>query len=397
MKPNEHLLIFGASTRAAAFSALRAGLRPWCADLFADQDQRRRCPALAVPRAAYPHAFETFAERLAPPGPWMYTGGLENHPRLVARISRTRRLWGNGADSLRGSRDPGLLRAAVQAAGLSMPDTREGQEGLARDGTWLVKPRASCGGAGIAPWHGQNFAQDFAPAKHHFQQRIEGLPCAAVYVAGGRDARLLGVTRQLVGEAWLHARPFAYCGSIGPLALSPALQESFRALGVQLAGCFGLRGLFGVDCILRDDQLWVIEVNPRYTASVEVLEHACGFAALALCWEVFEGGPNLPLKNCSRPLRGRPFADESAGFVGKAILFARRPLVFPADGPWLADAQALRSVGELAEFADIPEAGTAIPGGAPVLTFFTRDESVAECLARLKRIRADLDRRLHGE
>src|SRR5437763_9510980 len=33
----EHLLILGASTRAAAFSALRAGLRPSCADLFSDR------------------------------------------------------------------------------------------------------------------------------------------------------------------------------------------------------------------------------------------------------------------------------------------------------------------------------------------------------------------------
>ena len=45
---NEHLLLFGASVRAAAFSALRAGLRPWCADLFGDADLQARCPALAL-------------------------------------------------------------------------------------------------------------------------------------------------------------------------------------------------------------------------------------------------------------------------------------------------------------------------------------------------------------
>ena len=36
MSAGESVVIFGASVRAAAFSALRAGLRPWCADLFAD-------------------------------------------------------------------------------------------------------------------------------------------------------------------------------------------------------------------------------------------------------------------------------------------------------------------------------------------------------------------------
>ena len=38
------LLILGASARAAAFSALRLGLRPTCADLFADADLASACP-----------------------------------------------------------------------------------------------------------------------------------------------------------------------------------------------------------------------------------------------------------------------------------------------------------------------------------------------------------------
>ena len=37
MDESNRLLLFGASTRAAAFSALRAGLKPWCVDLFADR------------------------------------------------------------------------------------------------------------------------------------------------------------------------------------------------------------------------------------------------------------------------------------------------------------------------------------------------------------------------
>ena len=50
MLPNaDNLILFGASTRAAAFSALRAGLRPWCADLFADADLQAHCPAMRLP------------------------------------------------------------------------------------------------------------------------------------------------------------------------------------------------------------------------------------------------------------------------------------------------------------------------------------------------------------
>src|SRR5207249_9264748 len=97
-----------------------------------------------------------------------------------------------------------------------------------------------------------------------------------VYVGAERHgnpfAAFLEVTRQLVGEPWLHAAPFHYCGSIGPLPLSESLWRKFWRIGTVLAKAFRLRGLFGVDCVLRDGIPWPVEVNPRYPASVEVLE-----------------------------------------------------------------------------------------------------------------------------
>src|SRR5713226_4586299 len=93
------IIILGASVRAAAFSALRAGLRPWCADLFADQDLRNRCSTLQVPLGAYSKAFEAISQN-GPPAPWMYTGGLENHPTLIQSISGNRPLWANEGTGL---------------------------------------------------------------------------------------------------------------------------------------------------------------------------------------------------------------------------------------------------------------------------------------------------------
>src|ERR1700733_2287062 len=91
-----NLLIFGASARAAAFSALRAGLQPWCADLFADLDLAYCSRVTRVPGKEYPHAFLSLLQE-APPGPWMYAGGLENHPDLVEQMAQARPLWGNKA------------------------------------------------------------------------------------------------------------------------------------------------------------------------------------------------------------------------------------------------------------------------------------------------------------
>src|SRR5205807_1077251 len=91
MAQEQSLIIVGASARAAAFSALRAGLRPWCIDLFADADLRARCPVTHLEPDRYPYGLAELLPQ-APPGPWMYTGGLENRPNLIRRLARGREL-----------------------------------------------------------------------------------------------------------------------------------------------------------------------------------------------------------------------------------------------------------------------------------------------------------------
>jgi len=383
LSATSNLLIFGASARAAAFSALRAGLRPWCADLFADADLVAQCPAMRIPSRRYPQNFlELVAREL--PGPWMYTGALENWRNTVHVMAQHRPLWGNGLRALLRVRSPWKVARLLKEAGVPCPAVRS----LAPrppGGRWLVKPILGAGGAGIRPWSGGRPEQRASVAQKYLQEHVEGEPCAAVWVGDGAGARLLGATRQLVGEDWLHAGPFRYCGSIGPLHTNDACLQRFLRLGnVLTAGC-GLRGLFGVDCILRDDVPYPVEINPRYTASVEVLEYARGVPALGLHRAVFD--PDAP---APRPL------PSSNAIVGKAILFARAPLVFPADGPWSATLRSPRPVEEMPDFADVPHAGERVEARRPVLTFFARADSAKGCEVRLREVAAELDRWLFG-
>jgi predicted ATP-grasp superfamily ATP-dependent carboligase len=221
----------------------------------------------------------------------------------------------------------------------------------------------------------------------YFQEYIQGESCAAVFVGNKSSATLLGVTRQLVGERWLHAKPFAYCGSIGPLNLEPATDLALDRLGSALARGCDLRGLFGVDYVLHDVTPWPVEVNPRYTASTEVLEYATGVAALSCHRRVFE--PSTP--EAAAPRHTAPHS-----VVGKAILFARASLVFPVDGPWAAALGKKDSPFALPSFGDIPAAGQRIEIGRPILTVFARASSPASCLKILKRTAGELDQALYG-
>lgn len=355
------VLILGASVRAAAFSAVRAGFSPWCVDLFADADLQACCPARRLP-GRYPRGFLEVIDE-GGEGPWLYTGGLENHPRLVDELAKRRRLWGNAGAVLRRGRDPKMLAEAAREAGLPAPR----QEHYKGSSKWLVKPRFSAGGAGIQEWEGEPLSR-----RQYLQEYVEGPSASAVFVGREGGAVLLGMTTQLVGEPFLHAPRFRYCGSMGPVKVGRELEKKIERLGNVLVGRAGLRGLFGVDGILREGEFWPIEVNPRYTASVEVLEKATGLQALQWHAAAF-GGAKEPGE----------VAWKGEEVEGKAILYARAALVIP-------------ELGNIADIADLPHPGEQMLPGQPILTVFARGRDEGSCLAELRTRAAALERVLYA-
>ena len=172
------LLIVGASVRTAAFSALRAGIRPVCADLFGDQDLRACCPAERLAPGTYPRGFLDLPALDGYPGYWMYTGGLENHPEVVWGISQRRPLCGNPAEVLEQVRNPFRIASCLKNAGIPCPEVR--MAGPGSTGKWLCKPLAGAGGRGISLW--------------------EGKPCLApaAYRATGRSTLTAGLARRCI-------------------------------------------------------------------------------------------------------------------------------------------------------------------------------------------------------
>ena len=125
------------------------------------------------------------------------------------------------------------------------------------------------GGRDIRP-----LADDHArfSASYYFQERIIGPSFSALYMGRRDGTRLLGVTQQLLG---VPGNSFGYRGSIGPWPIEDSLARKIHELGEVVASASGLVGWFGIDYVLRDGEPWPVEVNPRYTASVEVHELTC--------------------------------------------------------------------------------------------------------------------------
>lgn len=386
------LIAAGASVRALACSAARAGWSVHAADLFGDADLRAAAVSMVAAGScgglAYPQSLVAAVAGLPSAVPWCYTGAVENHPDVIAAIAAERPLLGTTAAGARAVRDHALLAEVVRAAEVGYPTTFNTPADVPRDGTFLVKPRASAAGRGIAVW--DRTAVDRSVGAHVWQQRVPGAPWAAAYVISRTGhCRLWGLSRQLVGVPWCHARPFAYCGSIDvPLEVMPrVMQEPLARLGRAIAAAFapqGLTGLVGIDLIVdASSSIHVIEVNPRPTASMELVERRTG-ESLAATHLAACGGETQPPRSC----RPQP------AIWAKAVLFASREIRVEHD-PTASFRHACKPAHAAEQawplVADIPCPGTVIPAGAPLLTVFAAADADAPVLDRLRRRAAMID------
>jgi len=354
------VLCAGVSTRGFAESAARAGYEVVAVDGFGDLDLRARAHSVHVARSGgrFSVRAAVAAARGLDADVVCYVGSFENHARAVGALAAGRVLWGNRPSVLAAVRDPVRLARALRARGLPTPAVRvtAPRAGTAR--RWLVKPRASGGGGGVAPWRGGPL-----PRGSYLQQRVTGVPGSIVFAAHGQSVVPLGVSRALAGDARFGdvAGGFRYCGSmlVGPE--EPLFGRACR-LAATVTAAFGLVGVNGIDFVARGAVPYAVEVNPRYCASMELVERARGISIFAVHARACAG--ELPDLAHTRP---------AADVVGKAIVYAREDVVPEGTARWLEDD----------DVRDVPAPGEGIARGHPICTVFARGRSVTACGAAL--------------
>lgn len=369
------VLLVGVSTRALAQSALKAGLNIIAVDYFGDLDQRLIIPSLAVGRDfGLPFSEESIVKvcSLIEYDAVIYTGGADIKPSLIHFISKGKLLLGNDSEVLRDIRNPITLRDACRTMGINFPTTLLPDETSNMDlnERWLMKPVYGGSGFGIRFYEGEELGEGF-----YIQKFMSGLPASASFLSDGKGCRLLGMTRQLIGDELLGGSGFKWCGNVFPL--SPAfagLADVISQWGEKMVGHFGLKGLFGIDFILGgDERPCLVEINPRYTASMELIEPYVNMPLLALHKLACEGKlEEVSLVNTSE-------------FVSKGIVYAKADSVTPDTSSWLG------------VHADVPFPGESIPNGSPVCSVFGKGISEGGCLFHLHERANEVYRELRSD
>jgi predicted ATP-grasp superfamily ATP-dependent carboligase len=385
------VLVAGTSTRAAADSAARAQFEVTAIDAFGDLDQHRAVRALSMPRD---FGLSATARRMARASSRVeadavaYLSPFENHPNAVAMLARDHRLLGNPPDVLRRVRDPLLLSQTLQRHGIptavvhthnaapaavagDRDPARDPARGGERDGSvhpgareWMLKPLASGGGRRVRAWRGASAL----PGGCYLQERIDGIPGSVTFVAAGGRCAVLGVSRQLIGDAAFGATGYRYCGSMMSLDADDwwdgdvRVASGARVLADAISALFGMVGVNGVDFIVRDGVPVAIEVNPRWSASMELVDRVCAVPVMA-----------AHVESCMSDAVPRVDRPSGNGVIGKAVVFATADVTVGDTRRWLARD----------EVRDVPWPGTSIGRGEPICTVFATAPTFVECRAAL--------------
>jgi predicted ATP-grasp superfamily ATP-dependent carboligase len=343
------VLVFAQSGRFIAESATRAGYTVRVADCFGDTDTL----AVAERWQPLPAFAELSAEQLLTAliklsdnqACWLVCGtGIERFYPVLSQLPAHIQFAGNPIQSFAALRQPESFFSLLRALELPFPDVTFTPPGTA----FLLKDMGGSGGNTI-----QTSSASELRSTQYYQHRIEGESYSVCFIADGQTAQILAWNRQ-------HHRPenFTLTTLHQPVYPPAGSQPIIIEAVSKLTEACGLRGFNSLDYLIDEQgQVFILELNPRISASAELLSHADVFG-----WHLAACSGQLP--DCE-PLTQSPVRMLH-------YLFAERRIIIDPAPQWPADCH------------DLPQAGCNIEAGQPICTLIIEAESESESQQRLK-------------
>jgi uncharacterized protein len=391
-------LTIGFSARALAEAVREAGFRVIAVDAFGDYDTRESAkvpqiiPSWGAMGAEKSLNFSSWVcccqsgsvGQPAGSRPVFLAGGCETWLDLlnVLHANASLRVLGPTVAEMRALRDPANWKSAVSGTNILFPDSLftlnsdfAGSLWQETGRKWLLKKSGSSGGLGVRAL-ADNSVHDL-PEGHYWQERIEGrsigASCLVTADESGFDVQFVGATESWKTADWPAPAEFIYRGSFGPIELTGQQQAEICRITHNLISRHSpnLVGWMQLDLIEDSSgRLWLLEVNPRWTAGMEILRLSDSANLAALHAQAHGIRPLQPAESC--------VIRAPARFVGKAVYYPSADVLLTPET--LQRLQLLKGQG----FSDIPSlesVGTVVQAGHPLLTISAAVSRESHCEA----------------
>ena len=265
----EIILIVASSGRMLAQAAKNTGLKPLVIDLFADLDTQsyaedfRRIKSLAEQDLA--PAVDDFVERYAVTDV-IYGSGFEYYPESLRYLDSRLTVLGNHPDVFARLQNKQAFFSTLDDLNIPHPEVAFNAPDSA-DG-WLMKPMQGQGGVGIQRYH----ADDVAAAPSVYWQKFQtGTPHSVLFLSDGQQVQVIGFNTQW-SVSLSETQEFVFSGVINSTDLPDKHKTAITGWLKRMVPAFALKGLNSLDFIHADDCSYVLEINPRPSASMQLYD-----------------------------------------------------------------------------------------------------------------------------
>ncbi|MFX1368449.1 MAG: ATP-grasp domain-containing protein [Promethearchaeota archaeon] len=381
--------VIGFNARPLACSAKRAGARVYVSDYWGDDDLATcsdEWTAVLTPKPGLRQRqhleqplYISLAENLLEITKGveidhLFVGsGFDDHADGLRALHGQIGITGNSPDLFKSARNASDLAKLANEFGLLYPERRftKNQKSVAKacktiGYPCIIRPVSSGGGGGISLVRtSKDIEQACSRATREtaepgfiVQQYIRGMDASCSVLATGDRAIALSVQGQLVGMPSAGRNcDFAFCGNYTPLKADAQLTDLIETASVDICNNLGLVGTNGFDFVIDSEgNIWLMEVNPRFQGTLEMLELSAGISLTTLHAKACQG--RLP----SKRIRFKPAA--------KMIVYSRRT----------------GAVSDLSLFensVDRTPPGVHVKRGDPICTILEAGRNLRQCYSRL--------------
>ena len=332
-----------------AQAARRSGLKPLVIDLFADLDMQCHAEAFKqIPSLAEEHlipSVDYFIKRYAVEH-LIYGSGLEHYPESLRYLAGRFHVLGNQPDTFLHLHDKAAFFSNLDQLNIPYPEVCFSAPNSADH--WLVKPMQGQGGLGIKRYH----PKDCNESGVYWQKYQAGTQHSVLFLADGQHVRVIGFNTQWTASL-SENREFIFSGIINHCELLSGQKQRITDWLTKLVPVFALKGLNSLDFIQAGEQSWVLEINPRPSASMQLYD-----ADLL----------KRHIKACQGELMDYPL---HAGFSGYQIIFAEQDVLIPeafAWPPWCMD---------------LPQSGVMCRTGQPICSIIAHQKQAQSVMKDL--------------
>ena len=276
----------------------------------------------------------------------VYGSGFEATADLLDRLNELVPVIGNSSQVLRNLKRARQFFMLLDV--LNIPHPEVSFRPLESASGWLYKQGGGSGGthirkalplSSIGPQRG-----------HYFQREVRGMPVSLLFAANGSQARAIGFNMLWMSPT--ASMPYRYGGAVSRAELPVEAPQQLIQIAQQITNAVGLRGVNSLDAVVDDGQVYVLEVNPRLTATFDLYQSTPGASV-----NLF----TLHMQACAGHLDNWPELVP----IAKAhhVAYSSYHLKLPAEAEWPE------------WVADIPTPGSLIPAGHPVCTILAEGET----------------------